>query len=184
MISLQFSEFCKSKFFAIFKKLNYEYGCTYFSYYLEILNLKKIYAFTTDQEWSNLFVSEKLMLDCPLMNLGWENKKIILDWDTAPIINSKQRRVVSLRSEFGYGKGISFSNNVFGIKESLGFATHDKNKEFKKIIIDDIENFSKILIEFSSISYNFIEQDIDNKKFLFGKDIMPLYLLSREIWSN
>ena len=181
MKSANFPEKYSKNFFNIFRELNYHYGCTYFSYYIEIVALKKKFTFSTDPEWAKLFISENWMKDCPLMSIGWNINKIILDWETAPINNARQKNVSGIRSDFGYEKGLSFSNKAFGVMESLGLATDRSNFDFKDSILNDLSGFVKIINEFSSLSFNLLAQLKKDERYITSKNIMPLALLGNEI---
>lgn len=79
------------------------------------------------------------------MQVGWNFRKVILDWNTAPIQTSEQSNVMGIRAEFGHAHGISFSNKAFGTMESLGMATDKTNKSFKTHILESITEVSETL---------------------------------------
>ncbi|HLB56279.1 MAG TPA: autoinducer binding domain-containing protein [Coxiellaceae bacterium] len=181
MTNNEFPDYAKKIFYNLFQTLSYKYGCTYFSYYVEVYEHQKRLSFTTDRKWTEIFISENLIKDCPLMHVGWNAKKIILDWDTAPITTKQQRNVVGIRSEFGYSHGVSFSNKVFGLMESLGMATDKTNKLFKELILEDTKNISNILKQFSCVSHKVLALNKLTNQYHTAFATMPLTMLANEI---
>lgn len=176
-----FPESAKKTFYSLFQTLNEKYGCTYFSYYVEIYKYQKRLSFTTDNKWTEVFISNNLIKDCPLMSVGWNLNKVILDWDTAPILTKQQRNVVGVRSEFGYRHGLSFSNKVFGIMESLGMATDKTNQSFKELIFEDLSEICNILKQFSCASHKILSLNKLNNQHQSTSYTMPLAMLANEI---
>lgn len=181
MINDDFPDCAKKIFYEIYQRLSYKYGCVYFSYYVEIYQYQRRLSFTTSPQWTQLFIQNGLNKNCPLMQVGWNFRKVILDWDTAPIKTSAQSNVMGIRAEFGHAHGISFSNKAFGTMESLGMAADKTNKSFKTLILESITEVSETLTKFSCIAHKALQLKGLNNQHQPSFHTMPLALLASEI---
>src|SRR3989344_7809621 len=173
----QFPPEVELKLFQVFHRLKRKFGCTYMSYFCELSDRKKRLNFTTSPEWQKLYVEEELIKDCPLMTFGWKFATIIVDWESIKPTNKAQRNVSGLRSEFGHANGVSFSSEMFGIRESLGLATEPSQKDFFNHVFNDLAFMRKRILDIREASIDSIKLLGLMDKFSMKKQIiMPLEL--------
>lgn len=125
---------------AIFKRIQYDLGCTYILYIYEdsLLNRKIIYS--TNWKWQNLLVGEKLINDCPVFKaatagLSSGKKSIILPWNHIHSKTTKEKDITLLRAEFNIANGIGISYSNGHVCEGIGFGADVKDINFYQRMI-------------------------------------------------
>jgi len=83
-----FSENIELNLFSYFKKF-YSFGCTYLYYTITDLNKNRL-RFTTDENWIELYLEEKLVMFDPV-KIACESKfsNRVFSWKNLPILDVK-----------------------------------------------------------------------------------------------
>lgn len=125
--------------------LEYNLGCTYLFYiYEDVLNDKKI-IYTSNWDWQNYLIGEKLINECPVFKAGnsalstGRQSSILLPWNNIPCQTSLEKDIVLLRGEFNIsnGIGISYTNGI--IREGIGLGADIKDLKFYQRVIKNNE---------------------------------------------
>jgi len=137
----------------IFQKLNKNIGCTYLIYMYENLLRNEKYVYSSNWEWQNLLIGNRLINHCPIFLTAFkylENKKsghIFIPWHQSPPSNKNEREVCGIRSEFNIANGFGYAAKGYGIRESLAFGGDIKDNSFYKNFITNPNIFYTILQE-------------------------------------
>jgi hypothetical protein len=107
-------------------------NCTYLTYMVEWSG-KKIY-FSSNNEWRNVFIKNKLINVCPIYRNAFEGVKtrkvVISAWDHVRHDTGEQMDIMDLRNHFNIGHGLGLAIDRDGVRESLVFASTIKNVNF------------------------------------------------------
>ncbi len=136
---------------SIYDELNKRLGCTYLIYIHEDLNKNEKFVYSSNWEWQNLLIGQKLINDCPIFLTAFnylQNKSqgsIFVPWYMSPPTNHNERNVCGLRSEFNIGNGFGYGAKGNGIRETLAFGGDAKDSSFYKHFIENPNIFNSTL---------------------------------------
>ena len=136
----------------VYENLYKDIGCTYIIYMYEDLIANKKYIYSSNWEWQNLLIGEKLINNCPIFLAAFkylEKKRtgcIFLPWVFSPPQNLTERNVCGLRSEFNIANGFGYGAKEDGVRETLAFAGDIQDKDFYKNFMEKNTFFYKTLL--------------------------------------
>lgn len=137
----------------IFSTLEKNIGCTYLIYMHENLYTNEKFVYSSNWEWQNLLIGQKLINHCPIFLTAFkylENKTtghFFIPWHLSPGSNKNERNVCGLRSEFNIANGFGYAAKGHAVRESLAFGGNTNDPDFYK-------NF----IQHPNIFYNTLKQ--------------------------
>lgn len=142
-----FSNELEEKFYKIYRDLQKHYGCTYLSFSYEFTEINEKYFFCTNPDWDRVYIENKLIENCPLVNEGRKllthnhNRDVIVPWTFMAPKNKKEKSVDDSRKDFQIFHGLSLSIEDNDIRKYLGIATEEKNKNFIRYLLNDSNEF-------------------------------------------
>lgn len=115
----------QSAFEKFYRMLESDLGCTYLFYIYEDVTHDKKIIFTSNWEWQNRLIGEKLINNCPIFKAGSQafssgKKSIILPWNHIHCETALEKEITLFRSEFNIANGIGLSHSNGIIREGLG----------------------------------------------------------------
>ena len=125
----------------IYQHLEKTIGCTYLIYMHENLLTNEKFVYSSNWEWQNLLIGEKLINHCPvfLTAFNYLEKRvkghIFVPWYLSPPTTKKERNVCGVRSEFNIANGFGYGAKGNGIRETLAFGGDSKDSSFYKNFI-------------------------------------------------
>ena len=148
-------------FYAILRDLHKKIGCTYLSYVSENKKTHERIGFTSDPDWGDAYVAQKLIESChvwkgasSLLNDD-KNKSIIFPWELSKPKESKEVDVFLFREEKLIGNnGVSFCTQIGDAREFLAICPSINDKGF---LLRVQNNFPDIKSKLNMIR-NYIKQ--------------------------
>lgn len=142
---------------ALYERFNASIGCTYLIYMHEdlITNEKRVY--TSNWDWQDLLIGEKLINNCPVFLSAFNylehrnSGAIFLPWNNAPPKNQEEREVCGVREEHNIANGFGFGGKGNGVRETLAFGGNKGDKSFHMNFIAEPELFNNALHEMRRI---------------------------------
>jgi hypothetical protein len=125
----------------IFHNLEKTIGCTYLIYMYENLQTNDKFVYSSNWDWQNLLIGEKLINHCPIFLTAFNylekrnNGHIFVPWYLSPPSTKEERNVCGIRSEFNISNGFGYAAKGNGIRESLAFGGNTKDSTFHKNFI-------------------------------------------------
>lgn len=127
----------------LFFKLSKLINLTYLTYLYEDFSKNEKFFYTSNCEWQNLLINEKLINCCPVYQAAFtylahiKDGNIIIPWVNAPPKNKNQKDVCGMRNEFNISNGIGYGFQHKGIRESIAFAGNLQDINFYNYFIQN-----------------------------------------------
>lgn len=149
-----FSEEFKLQIYSVFKKLK-ALGCDYF-YFLGTDGEIR-YRFSSQEEWMEIYYSEKFILNDPLKRIAEKSSWIVFPWNQVTHQNSHEKKTMQGRVSYGFYNGLTISRKHLSRQFIFTFATaireHDlaryllleKNKKLEDVIQYCMQLFNQYL---------------------------------------
>lgn len=118
-------------------------GCTYIIYMYENLNTNEKFIYSSNWDWQNLLIGEKLINHCPIFLTAFnylENRhtgQILVPWHLSPPTSKEERNTCGIRTEFNIANGFGYGAKGNNIRESLAFGGDANDKTFYKNFISN-----------------------------------------------
>ena len=127
---------------SLYHILENEFGCTYMFYIYEDLILDRKIIYTSNWDWQNRLIGEKLINECPIFKTGTEalalgKKSIILPWNNIHCKTSLEKEITIFRSEFNIANGIGISHANGIIREGIGLGADIYDYNFYLRMLED-----------------------------------------------
>lgn len=125
----------------IYSSLEKSIGCTYLIYMYENLYTNEKFVYSTNWDWQDLLIGEKLINHCPIFLTAFnylekrDTGHIFVPWYLCPSSTKEERNVCGLRSEFNIANGFGYGAKGNGIRETLAFGGDNKDATFYRNFI-------------------------------------------------
>ena len=136
---------------SIYNYLHDNIECTYLIYMYENLALNEKYVYSSNWNWQNLLIGEKLINYCPIFKIAFNclekrnQRTVFVPWCDAPPGNPRERDVCGIRSEHNIANGFGYGAKGFGIRESLAFGGGANDKYFYQHFTRNKILFNRVL---------------------------------------
>ncbi len=141
-IVLRYSNCNNQLALSVYRTLSQQIGCTYLIYMYEDLNSNIKYVYSSNWDWQDILIGDRLINDCPVflhafqyldsINCG----QIFLPWCYAHPKNIQQRNVVGIREEHNIAHGFGYGAKGNGCRETLAFGGEKSDTSFYKHFLD------------------------------------------------
>lgn len=136
---------------SVFGNLESKIGCTYLIYMYENLNSNEKFVYSSNWDWQDLLIGEKLINNCPIFLTAFkylENRhqgRIFVPWHLSPPTTEEERNVCGIRSEFNIANGFGYGSKGNNVRETLAFGGDSKDLTFYKNFIETPNIFNETL---------------------------------------
>ncbi|WP_158784361.1 autoinducer binding domain-containing protein [Pantoea sp. BAV 3049] len=107
-----------------YRNLATKTGCTYITYMFE--SSDNIYYYTSNPDWKNELIKEKLINHCPIYHNAFlslkNNESIVTIWDTVPHNKGIECDIKDFRTSFNIAHGVGIALSGKNHRESIVFA--------------------------------------------------------------
>ncbi len=109
--------------------------------YEDMIHDRKI-IYTSNWDWQNRLIGEKLINECPIFKAGSEalssgRRSIILPWNNIPCKTSLEKEIILFRSEFNIANGIGISHANGIIREGIGLGADIYDYNFYRRLLEN-----------------------------------------------
>lgn len=147
-----FSSNAVISFEAICRELQEKFECIYTSYALEITNTKRVHYYS-NKIWQRAFIEEKLIVDCPIVAFGIQEKANILEWNSlASILNRRQKRVMQARASHNIGNGVGLRQKFYGLTEFTMLGGERNNYQFGNMLLTKLTIIKPLILSLRTIA--------------------------------
>jgi len=125
-----------------YRNLENDIGCTYMFYIYEDMIRDRKIIYTSNWDWQNQLIGEKLINECPIFKAGSEalssgQRSIILPWNSIHCKTSLEKEITLFRSEFNIANGIGISHANGVIREGIGLGADIYDSNFHHRLLEN-----------------------------------------------